>query len=172
MLLSVYRAKLGVAAAFLPVLNYVLLKFSRHVAHQLVSSGYEVQFLFLGNFKNKYACRVPLITVGVVQLQGKTDARFVEAAFKIFRDKFGLRPVITAAQFLEQASLFFSTTSKSACTALLKTSALGYLQGFAERKLLLLSDVIAYCKSFHNAAVRRARLAAASAPTKASQQHL
>ena len=43
------------------------------------------------------------------------------------------------------------------------------LQGFAERKLLLLSDVIAYCKSFHNAAVRRARLAAASASTKASQ---
>jgi len=39
-----------------------------------------------------------------VQLQGKTDARFVEAAFKIFRDKFGLRPVLTAAQFLEQAS--------------------------------------------------------------------
>ncbi|KAL3132691.1 hypothetical protein ABBQ32_009204 [Trebouxia sp. C0010 RCD-2024] len=36
-----HRAKLGVAAAFLPVLNYVLLKFSRHIAHQLVSSGYE-----------------------------------------------------------------------------------------------------------------------------------
>lgn len=45
-------------------------------------------------------------TVAIVQLQGKTDARFVEAAFKIFRDKFGLRPVITAAQFLEQASVF------------------------------------------------------------------
>ena len=43
-------------------------------------------------------------TLAVLQLQGKTDARFVEAAFKIFRDKFGLRPVITAAQFLEQAS--------------------------------------------------------------------
>lgn len=37
-----------------------------------------------------------------MQLQGKTDARFVEAAFKIFRDKFGLRPVLTTAQFLEQ----------------------------------------------------------------------
>ncbi|KAL0032391.1 hypothetical protein WJX79_009077 [Trebouxia sp. C0005] len=110
-------AKLGVAAAFLPVLNYVLLKFSRHVAHQLVSAGYE--------------------------LQGKTDARFSEAAFKIFRDKFGLRPVLTAPQFLEQ--------------------------GFAERKLMLVSDVIAYCKSFHNAAVRRARLAAASAPTKSGK---
>ena len=47
-------------------------------------------------------------TAAIVQLQGKTDARFVEAAFKIFRDKFGLRPVITAAQFLEQASLSFS----------------------------------------------------------------
>lgn len=40
-----HRAKLGVAAAFLPVLNYVLLKFSRHIAHQLVSSGYEVCFV-------------------------------------------------------------------------------------------------------------------------------
>ena len=37
-----------------------------------------------------------------MQLQGKSDARFVEAAFKIFRDKFGLRPVLTTAQFLEQ----------------------------------------------------------------------
>lgn len=36
------RAKLGMPAALLPVLNYVLLKFSRHVAHQLASSGYEV----------------------------------------------------------------------------------------------------------------------------------
>ena len=40
------------------------------------------------------------------------------------------------------------------------------MQGFAERKLMLMSDVIAYCKSFHNAAVRRARLAAASGPSK------
>ena len=37
-----------------------------------------------------------------MQLQGKTDARFTEAAFKIFRDKFDLRPVLTTAQFLEQ----------------------------------------------------------------------
>ena len=40
--MPVCRAILGVAAAFLPDLNYVLLKFSRHVAHQLVSAGYEV----------------------------------------------------------------------------------------------------------------------------------
>lgn len=43
-----------------------------------------------------------------MQLQGKTDARFVEAAFKIFRDKFGLHPVLTAAQFLEQVRLSFT----------------------------------------------------------------
>lgn len=47
-------------------------------------------------------------TVAIVQLQGKTDARFVEAAFKILTDNFGLRPVITAAQFLQQASVFTS----------------------------------------------------------------
>ena len=39
-----------------------------------------------------------------MQLHGKTDARFVEVAFKVFRDKFGLRPVLTAAQFLEQVT--------------------------------------------------------------------
>lgn len=43
-----------------------------------------------------------------MQLQGKTDARFIEAAFKVFRDKFGLRPVLTAPQFLEQVSHVFS----------------------------------------------------------------
>lgn len=42
------------------------------------------------------------MTPCTMQLQGKSDARFVEAAFKIFRDKFGLRPVLTTAQFLEQ----------------------------------------------------------------------
>lgn len=44
-----------------------------------------------------------------MQLQGKSDARFVEATFKIFRDKFGLRPVLTTAQFLEQVRPSLST---------------------------------------------------------------
>ena len=37
-----------------------------------------------------------------MQLQGKTDQRFVENAFKLFRDCLGIRSVITAAQFLDQ----------------------------------------------------------------------
>ena len=106
--MCLHRAKLGVAAALLPVLNYVLLKFSRHVAHQLVSSGYEVCFVHYTYKRTVDTCAAETNGQGIpdVQLQGKTDARFVEAAFKIFRDKFGLRPVITAAQFLEQASVF------------------------------------------------------------------
>jgi centrosomal protein CEP44 len=34
------------------------------------------------------------------------------------------------------------------------------LQGFVERKLLLLSDVVAACKKVHNDELRRERLAA------------
>ena len=63
----------------------------------------------------RVSCMHRSTTAAIVQLQGKPDARFVEAAFKIFRDKFGLRPVITAAQFLEQASLF-SNAAVQGCT--------------------------------------------------------
>ena len=37
-----------------------------------------------------------------MQLQGKTDQRFVEHSFKLFRDCLGVRTVLTTSQFLDQ----------------------------------------------------------------------
>ena len=42
------------------------------------------------------------------------------------------------------------------------------VQGFAERKILLVSQVIQRCRSYHNAAVRQARRAAAHPPAVVS----
>lgn len=69
-----------------------------------------------------------------MQLQGKTDQRFVETAWKFARDVLGIKTVLTPAQFLSE--------------------------GYAERKLLLLRQVIRACKDHHNAAARKERLAA------------
>lgn len=40
-----------------------------------------------------------------LQLQGKTDQKFVEASFRLFRDCLNVKTVLTAAQFLEQVGL-------------------------------------------------------------------
>ncbi len=40
----------------------------------------------------------------MAQLAGKTDLRFVECAFKLFRQALGIKPVITPAQFLEKVA--------------------------------------------------------------------
>ncbi|GFR40196.1 hypothetical protein Agub_g756 [Astrephomene gubernaculifera] len=106
--------RLGDPVAFLPLLSYSLLKFSRLVARFIVRNGFE--------------------------LAGKTDQRFIEASFKLFRDVLNVRTVLTPVQFFEH--------------------------GFAERKVLLLCDVIAVCKKLHNDEVRHERLAA----LKASRQ--
>ncbi len=37
-----------------------------------------------------------------VQLQGKTDQRFIESSFKLFRDVLNVKTVLTSAQFFEQ----------------------------------------------------------------------
>jgi hypothetical protein len=37
-----------------------------------------------------------------MQLQGKTDQKFVETAFKLFREAFGIKTVLTPGNFLEQ----------------------------------------------------------------------
>ncbi|GLC57565.1 hypothetical protein PLESTB_001241000 [Pleodorina starrii] len=73
----------------------------------------------------------------VDELAGKTDQRFVESCFKLFRDVLNVRTVLTPVQFFEQ--------------------------GYAERKVLLLCDVIAVCKKLHNDEVRQERLAALKA---------
>ncbi|CAD7697406.1 unnamed protein product [Ostreobium quekettii] len=100
--------RIGDPVAFLPVLHHVLLKFSRALARDVSEHGYEIQ--------------------------GKTDQRFVECAFKVMRDIFGMRLVLTPGQFLEQ--------------------------GYAERKVLLLIELLQVCKRRHNDLVRKQRLTA------------
>lgn len=50
-------------------------------------------------------CYELTMVYAMLQLQGKTDQRFVECAFKVFRDVFGIKPVVNPAQFLEQVSV-------------------------------------------------------------------
>ncbi|XP_043917643.1 centrosomal protein of 44 kDa isoform X2 [Protopterus annectens] len=80
----------GDPAAFLPIMSYAFISYSAYVAEHLVGSG--------------------------VELTGKNDMRFVEAVFKVLRDEFQYKPVLTKQQFLQ-------------C-------------GFTERKIQMVSDTI------------------------------
>ena len=169
------RLRTGDPAAILPIIHYVLLRFSRHVALDVAASGYEVRqkkrprcckdastlqqplcrssspvlqklcravcrtltqeglahvtkACFLTAHCLQLTCDIcsPLHTALLLltsqpadsvlavtkrvsfvhcpaQLQGKTDARFLETVLKLARDHFGLKPVLTCGQFLEQA---------------------------------------------------------------------
>jgi len=70
------------------------------------------------------------------ELNGKTDLRFLEAVWKLLRIMLGYRPSLTVSQFLSQ--------------------------GFAERKVLMMCDVIAMCKHEHNELLRAAGRPAAA----------
>ena len=96
----------GDPASLLPVLHYVLLGFSRHVARHLAEAGYE--------------------------LSAKTDLRFVEVVFRALRELHRYRPQLSPAQFLSHK--------------------------FAEKKIMLLHDVVVLCKRKHNEVVRARRL--------------
>jgi hypothetical protein len=85
---SIAAAEPGVQA-LLPLLHHALIIYSPDVARLISSSGHD--------------------------LLGKTDARFVEAAWRALADVFGYRPALSAKQFLAR--------------------------GFAERKLATLSDI-------------------------------
>lgn len=80
----------GDPAAFLPIVSYTLTSFSPFVAEQLVMSGFE--------------------------LSGKTDLRFTETVYKVLRDVFQYKPVLTKEQFLQW--------------------------GFSQRKISVVCDVI------------------------------
>ncbi len=135
------RLRLGDPVAFLPLLSFTLLKFSRHVARFILRNGYEVSTAAVSRTGHK--CCGPAVNVtdpllpGPVQLAGKTDQRFVESVFRMLRELLSVRTVLTPAQFFEQ--------------------------GFAERKVLLLCDLIAAAKRIHNEEVRQERLAALKA---------
>eukprot|EP00884_Botryococcus_braunii_P021305 jgi/Botrbrau1/7859/Bobra.9_2s0035.1 len=99
--------RLGDPSAFLPLLNFLLLEYSPLISLDLKKHGFE--------------------------LRGKTDARFTETAFRVFREYFGIKPVLSPPQFLEQ--------------------------GFAvERKVLLLLDVARACKKKHEDLLLQDRL--------------
>ena len=83
---------------------------------------------------------------GGFDLSAKSDLRFVEGAWRAFGDVLGLRPALTPRQFLAG--------------------------GFAERKVLLLTDVATRCVELHNDAVRQKRLSAVKLrPETASSLH-
>ena len=98
-------AREGNPMALLPALHYALLGFSRHVTSSLVDAGHD--------------------------LQAKSDARFVENAWRALREAFGYNPALSPSQFLSP--------------------------GFAERKLMLLHDAIELCKRRHNEHARKKR---------------
>ena len=96
---DVLRAREGNTTAFLPLMHYVLLGFSRRVARWLVERGHEVRTRPSGGDLRapaSCACIVRLRTVSECelscararlrappQLHAKTDARFVEGVFKV-----------------------------------------------------------------------------------------
>ncbi|NXI34210.1 CEP44 protein, partial [Galbula dea] len=80
----------GDPAAFLPIISYSFTSFSTHIAELLVKCD--------------------------VELTAKSDLRFVEAVYKLLRDQFQYKPVLTKQQFLQF--------------------------GFAERKMQIVCDII------------------------------
>ncbi|KAK7929746.1 hypothetical protein WMY93_006141 [Mugilogobius chulae] len=88
----------GDPAGFLPIVSYTLTSFSPVVTEQLVTSGFE--------------------------LSGKTDLRFIETVYKVLRDIFQYKPVLTKEQFLQW--------------------------GFSQRKISVLCDIISLVQQRHN----------------------
>ncbi|XP_040892181.1 centrosomal protein of 44 kDa [Toxotes jaculatrix] len=80
----------GDPSAFLPIVSFTLTTFSPPFAEQLMAAGME--------------------------LTGKTDLRFTEALYKILRDIFHYKPVLTKQQFLQW--------------------------GFSQRKISVICDII------------------------------
>ncbi|NXS50039.1 CEP44 protein, partial [Balaeniceps rex] len=80
----------GDPAAFLPIISYSFTSFSTHIAELLVKCD--------------------------VELTAKSDLRFIEAIYKLLRDQFQYKPILTKQQFLQF--------------------------GFAERKMQIVCDII------------------------------
>ncbi|NXW08482.1 CEP44 protein, partial [Fregetta grallaria] len=80
----------GDPAAFLPIISYSFTSFSTYIAELLVKCD--------------------------VELTAKSDLRFVEAIYKLLRDQFQYKPILTKQQFLQF--------------------------GFAERKMQIVCDII------------------------------
>ncbi|KAJ8281028.1 hypothetical protein GJAV_G00062550 [Gymnothorax javanicus] len=87
----------GDPSSFLPVVNYAFLSYSSYLAEDLIGFG--------------------------VELAGKNDLRFLEAVFKVLRDLFNYKPLLTKEQFLQY--------------------------GFAERKIGILCNIISFVTERH-----------------------
>nr|XP_023990605.1 centrosomal protein of 44 kDa isoform X2 [Salvelinus alpinus] len=87
----------GDPSAFLPIVSYAFISYSPHLAEHLVVFG--------------------------VELTGKNDLRFIDCIYKVLRDLFHYKPVLTKQQFLQF--------------------------GYAERKTCILCDVIALALQKH-----------------------
>ncbi|KAJ6668650.1 hypothetical protein lerEdw1_012132 [Lerista edwardsae] len=87
----------GNPSAFLPIINYCFTSFSTYVTELLVESD--------------------------VELMGKNDLRFIDAIYKLLRDQFHYKPVVSKQQFLQY--------------------------GFAERKIQIVCDIISLVYKRH-----------------------
>ncbi|XP_069487525.1 centrosomal protein of 44 kDa isoform X2 [Ambystoma mexicanum] len=87
----------GDPAASLPIISYTFTSYSTHIAEILVSSD--------------------------IELTAKSDLRFIDAVYKVLRDQFNYKPVLTKQQFLQ-------------C-------------GFAERKIHIVCDIINFVLKKH-----------------------
>ncbi|XP_030000566.1 centrosomal protein of 44 kDa isoform X2 [Sphaeramia orbicularis] len=88
----------GDPSAFLPIVSYSFTSFSPQFSEQLVAAGLE--------------------------LTGKTDLRFTETVYKILRDIFQYKPILTKQQFLQW--------------------------GFSQRKISVVCDIINLVLQRHN----------------------
>ncbi|XP_029432823.1 centrosomal protein of 44 kDa isoform X3 [Rhinatrema bivittatum] len=87
----------GDPAASLPIINYAFSSYSNYIAEILVDS--------------------------VAGFTAKSDLRFIEAIYKVLRDQFQYKPILTKQQFLQF--------------------------GFAERKIQLVCDIIKFVMKKH-----------------------
>ncbi|KAL4640514.1 centrosomal protein of 44 kDa isoform X1 [Arapaima gigas] len=95
----------GDPSSFLPVLSYAFISYSPHLAEHLVAFG--------------------------VELAGKSDLRFIESMYKVLRDLFHYKPMLTKQQFLQF--------------------------GFAERKIGFLCDIIGFVTKKHAELSKRSK---------------
>ncbi|XP_060602091.1 uncharacterized protein LOC132755267 isoform X2 [Ruditapes philippinarum] len=87
----------GQPAAYLPIYHYAFTNYSQPLAQLILDKG--------------------------IELFGKSDARFMEAVYKILRDVFVYKPPITKEQF--------------------------FAKGFAERKVIMCADILQLVKQKH-----------------------
>uniref|UniRef100_A0A7N6AM45 Centrosomal protein of 44 kDa n=1 Tax=Anabas testudineus TaxID=64144 RepID=A0A7N6AM45_ANATE len=88
----------GEPSAFLPLVSFALTSFSPPLAEQLMADGLE--------------------------LTGKTDLRFTDTLYKVLRDVFHYKPILTKQQFLQW--------------------------GFSQRKISFICDIINLVLQKHN----------------------